>query len=40
MNKVTQTFSKNLEKYVWMNLILETTTLLKMKFLLGIFQEF
>ena len=29
MNKVPDTFSKNLEKYVWMNSFLEPATLLK-----------
>ena len=36
MNKITQTFSKNLEKYVYMNSFLEPATLLKMNFFLGI----
>ena len=45
--QVTQTFSKNLEKYVWMNSYLESATLLNLKrltllkkLLLGIFQGF
>ena len=29
MNKVTETFSKNIEKYVWMNSFLEPATLLR-----------
>ena len=27
MNKITSTFSKNLEKYVWINSVLERVTL-------------
>ena len=40
MNKVTSTFRKNLEKFVWMNSFLEPATLLKMNFFLGAFQGF
>ena len=38
MNKVTQTYSKNLEKHMLMNSFLEHATLLKMNFFLGIFR--
>ena len=34
------TLTKNFEKYVWMNLFLESATLLKMNFFLDIFQRF
>ena len=33
-------FSKNLEKYVWINSFLEPAALLKMSFFWGIFQGF
>ena len=38
MNKISLTFSKSLEKYVWIISFLESVTLLKMT--LSIFQEF
>ena len=40
MNKFTQTYSKIVEKYLWINSFLERATLLKMNLLLGIFEGF
>ena len=39
-DQIYLTFSKNLEKYVRMNSALESVTLIKVDFFLGIFQEF
>ena len=40
MNKVSKTFNKNLEKYVWMDSFLEPVALLKWTFSEVFFKDF